>query len=151
MQEAGEFCTLCEIFAHVRNFAHSRNFRACTKIRALREIFLLCKILCFLFSTQNDSVLLIFLFALDVILLTWVFLVFHFIARLYIAILCTVDLTDGGIEEHTGALFLFSTISLSLSLFLSFSLTFSATKHSLENDNSRNARLNPLILEKEGY
>ena len=38
-----------------------------------------------------------------------------------------------------------------LSLFLSFSLTFSATKHSLENDNSRNAWLNPLILEEEGY
>ena len=123
----------------------------------MREIFLLRKILCFLFSAQNDSVLLIFLFALDVILLTWVFFVFHFIARLYIAILCTVNLTDDWIEENMGALFLFSDVSLSLYLslslspFLSFSLTFSTTKHSLENDNSRNARLYPLILEEEGY
>ena len=74
-------------------------------------------------------------------------LVFHFIARLYIAILYTVDLTYHGIEENTGALFLRSAVSL----FLSFSLTFSATKLSLENDNSRNAWLNPLILEEEGY
>ena len=78
-------------------------------------------------------------------------LVFHFTGRLYIAILYSVDLTDDGIEENTGALFLFSTVSLFFSLFLSFSLTFSATKHSLENDNSRNAWLNPLILEEEGY
>ena len=76
-------------------------------------------------------------------------LVFHFIARLYIVILYIVDLTYHWIEENTGALFLFSVVSLSL--FLSFSLTFSATKHSLENENSRNAWLNPLILEEEGY
>ena len=77
--------------------------------------------------------------------------VFHFIARLYIAILYTIDITDDWIEENTGALFLFSVVSLSLSFFFSFSLTFLATKHPLENDNSRNARLNPLILEEEGY
>ena len=85
MQEAGEF-------SHMREISRScRNFRACAKIRALHEIFLLREFLCFLFSAQNDSVLLIFLFSLDVILLTWAFLVFHFIARLYIAILCTVE------------------------------------------------------------
>ena len=87
----------------------------------MREIFLLYEILCFLFLAQNDSVLLIFLFALDVILLTWVFLVFHFIARLYIAILYTVDLTYHGIEENMGALFLRSAVSLFFSHFLSLS------------------------------
>ena len=48
-------------------------------------------------------------------------LVFHFITRLYIAILYTVDLTDDGIEENTGALFLFSVVSLFFSPFLSLS------------------------------
>ena len=125
-----------------------RNFRACAKIRSLRKIFLLREFLCFLFSAQNDSVLLILFFALDVILLTWAFLVFHFIARLYIAILCTVDRTDNfWRRKHGCSVFILSC----LSLFLSFSLTFLATKHSLENDNSRNALLNPLILEEEGY
>ena len=79
---------------HVRNFAQLQEFSRMREILRMSEIFLLREFLCFLFSAQNDSVLLIFLFALDVILLTWVFLVFHFIARPYIAILCTVDLTD---------------------------------------------------------
>ena len=48
-------------------------------------------------------------------------LVFHFIARLYIAILYTVDLTDDGIEENTGALFLLSVVALFFSPFLSLS------------------------------
>ena len=142
MQEVGEFLRMREISRSCRNF------RACAKIRALCEIFLLLEFLCFLFSAQNDSVLLIFLFALDVILLTWTFLGFQFIARLYIAILCTVDRTDNfWRRKHGCSVFILSC----LSLFLSFYHTFLATKHSLENDNSRNAWLNPLILEEEGY
>ena len=145
MQEAGEFSRMREISRSCRNFD------ACAKIRTQREIFLQCEFLCFLFSAHNDSVLLIFLFALDVILLTWAFLVFHFIVRLYIDILCTVDRTDNFWRRKHGCSVLFSVVSLFFSHFLSFSLTFLATKHSLENDNSRNAWLNPLILEEEGY
>ena len=48
-------------------------------------------------------------------------LVFHFIARLYIAILYTIDLTDDGIEENTGALFLLFVVALFFSHFLSLS------------------------------
>ena len=129
MQEAGNFHALCQIFAHcakflrtVRNFLSWAKFRALQEFSRMREIYLLCEILCFLFSAQNDFVLLIFLFfSLDVILLTWVFLVFHFIARLYIAILYTVDLTNHEIEENTGALFLLSVVSLFFSPFLSLS------------------------------
>ena len=143
------------------------NFHACAKFHATAGIlehtrnFSAVRTSLFLFSAQNDSVSLIFLFILDVILLTWAFFIFHFFAWLYIAILCTVDLTNnwggggggggggegGRGEENTGALFLFSAVSLFFSIFL----TFLATKHSLENDNSRNVWLNPLILEDEGY
>ena len=99
----------------------ARKFCALQEFSRMREIFLLREIFCFLFSGQNDSVLLIFLFALDVILLTWVFLVFHFIARLFIVIFYTVGLTYTGIEENTGALFLFSAVSFFFSPFLSLS------------------------------
>ena len=139
MQEVGEFLRMHEILRSCRNF------RACEKIRALREIFMLCEFLCFLFSAQNDSVLLIFLFALDVILLTWAFLVFHFIARLYIAILCTVDLTDDGIEKKTRVLCFYCL--LSLSLFLSFSLTFSAT----DSCHSRCSKINKIYNLNSSY
>ena len=57
-------------------------------------------------------------------------LVFHFIARLYIAILYTVDLTYDGIEENMGALFLFSVVSLFFSpIFSHFLSTFYLAKH----------------------
>ena len=47
---------------------------SCTvEFSRMLEIFLLREILFFLFLAQNDSVLLIFLFSLDVILLAWVF------------------------------------------------------------------------------
>ena len=121
MQEAGEFSCMRENSRSCKNFHVAQNFAQLHQFSRMREIFLLHEILCFLLSTQNDFVLLIFLFALDVILLTWAFLVFHFIARLYIAILCTVDLTNNWIGENTGALFLFSAVSLSLSFSLIFS------------------------------
>ena len=84
------------------------------------------------FSTARNSLLPIFsperlrfayfnFFSLEVILLTWVFLGFHFIARLYIFILYTVDLTYHWIEENTGALFLRFAVSLFFSHFLSLS------------------------------
>ena len=115
-----EFSRMREISRSCRNFRTTRNFAQLQQFSCMREIFLLREILCFLFSAQNDSVLLIFFFALDVILLTWAFLVFHFIARLYIAILCTVNLTNDWIGKNTGALFLFSAVSLSLSLSIFF-------------------------------
>ena len=68
-------------------------------------------------------------------------LVFHFIARLYIAILYTVDLTNEGIEENTGALFFF----LLLSHFLSFSFYFLTSQTPSEDDNSEDERLEPFV------
>ena len=127
------FRTLCEIFGHVKYFAHCKNFRACAKF------FCCVKFSISYFQPRTTPFCLFSYFALDVILLTWVFLVFYFIARLYIAILYTVDLTDPDRRKH--GCFVFTLRCLSL--FLSFSLTFSAIKHSLENDNSKNAWLNP--------
>ena len=71
-------------------------------------------------------------------------LVFHFIARLYIAILYTVDLTNHWIEENTGALFFLRFLSLLLSHFLSFSFNFLTSQTPSEDDNSEDERLEPL-------
>ena len=68
-------------------------------------------------------------------------LVFHFIARLYIAILYIVDLTYKWIEENTGALFFFSPLSLSFSLIFSH---FLGNQTPSEDDNSEDERLKPL-------
>ena len=105
----------CRNFRAAQNLTHCRNFRACAK-------FFYCpKFSASYFQPRTTPCCLFSFFALDVILLTWVFLVFHFIVRLYIAILYTVDLTYHWIEENTGALFLRSAVSLLFSHFLSLS------------------------------
>ena len=122
------------ISRNVRNFAYARIFllaRSCPASHFRPKTTPFC-----IFSN----------FSYDVITIDMGILVFHFFVRLYIAILCTVERTGLRIDKNTVLCFWISSVSF----FLTFSLTFSATKHSLEDENSRDAWLKHLILEEEG-
>ena len=139
MQE--QFRVLCE-------------FCACAKIRAARIFLLARSCPAFHFQPKMTPFCIFSNFTLDVITIDMGILVFffHFFVRLYIAIFCTVKGGGGGggagdSKKKWCSVFGFFPVSP----FLSFSLTFSATKHSFEDENSVDAWLKPLILEEEGW
>ena len=91
-----KFSTAVGIFAHARN--------SLLPIFSPKRLCFAFSLFCPCYNTINMGIL-----------------VFHFIARLYIAILYIVDLTDDGIEENTDDLFLLSVVALFFSHFLSLS------------------------------
>ena len=94
----------------------------------------------------NDPVLCNSHFALNVIILFWLFWYFTHLVRLYKPLYGQVVTLTFSIFQHVAFFFRFTVFS-----FLSpLSLIFSATKHSSEDDNSEDAWLDLFLLEELG-